>query len=492
MSKLNKSFSFLYKISSLFIFLLAIYFGSQYISSRTGQNQPTPSKATYDSNDLEVNSSHPHFWPVAGVNHVGKWMKLVPANGEITNLLVWSGPLNKLLSGDRFVVYHQFTNNPITKYGARKIEEWEEWNRSEFGSLRFGGRLAEPISPHFYLSWMNGWADVGSGSVAGTMYQDSNCTQLGIHYPGIKFGNKLEVWAKGTSNDGQYPQFEILINDVKVATYTVTSTLVKYSFEMYWKWQFTASEVKIRFINDAPGRDLFVDRIEIDGVKYQANDPQTYTSASGSSGYNNSNWLYSNGYFHFNHLEYSSLNNKSYGSNVCNSGWSYAVNGGTYIATYLRETFGPANTDYRIQRCNRDIPESSFLATNRICREAPYVARVDQRYGGGANNGCEAVVYAWGYQEVPSGTTLLGKPYDNANKSWKYWMRNGELVYAGYASINDLKIHAPRDNEFWINACGSTWNTARKTYYTGRYRLSPYDYIDDGTDNRPQSIYIGE
>lgn len=450
---------------------------------------------TYDGNDLETNASHPHFWSVGGADFVGKMYKLAPADGSYTHLWAWSGTLDKLKDDDRFVVYQQFTNDAVKGTGI--IEEWEEWERSSMGGLRWGGRVAQPQKHYFYFSWMDPWVDTENISAAKTFYQDTSCTQLGSHFPGANVGSRIDVYAKGTYAGGGYPQFQLMVTDKVMKTFTVTSSLAKYSYTFDPNWLIAGKDVKVQFINDyydsvnKQDRNLYVDRIEIDGVRYYSSDPSsphvystgTWSSSNGCGpGYKNSGWLHCNGYLHFTHMNWVSLNYKEYGGS-CQTGWNYSKNSGLYLATYLREYFGPANSGSRAVRCDRDIPSGTYSVANKICKTAPHVARVDQRYGGGGNSGCEAAIYAWGYPEI-----------DTDSKNWKYWMRNGEIAWAGYAQ-QYTGIKSPQDNNFWLGFCDNVWfqkvpNT-RKQYYTGRYRLYPYDYIDDGTTSNPTRIYTG-
>jgi hypothetical protein len=97
---------------------------------------------------------------------------------------------------------------------------------------------------------------------------------------------------------------ELLIDDVVVATYTVTGTLTNYAYFPDSKID-DPSRIKVRFINDRGPRNLRVDYITINGTIHQTEASTTYSTGTWSAdtgcgdGYKQSEWLHCNGYFHY-------------------------------------------------------------------------------------------------------------------------------------------------------------------------------------------------
>ncbi len=107
-------------------------------------------------------------------------------------------------------------------------------------------------------------------------------------------GSQIDIYAAGTPAVGVYPNIELLIDDVVVKTFFgVGSTFGPGFFEtLKYTHRDTVlpSQIKVRFINDyydaltGDNRDAFIDRISIDGVDYQSEDPSVYSEGSWSVG----------------------------------------------------------------------------------------------------------------------------------------------------------------------------------------------------------------
>jgi type II secretory pathway pseudopilin PulG len=119
--------------------------------------------------------------------------------------------------------------------------------------------------------------------------------------------SEIFIYAQGTRLDGIYPHMELRIDDLTVAAWDVTSSLQAYSYTH--SETVTSSRVKVAFTNDdykpPQDRNLLVDRIEIDSVIYQSEDPSVYSvgawdSATGCDpGYKQKELLACNGYFQY-------------------------------------------------------------------------------------------------------------------------------------------------------------------------------------------------
>lgn len=157
--------------------------------------------------------------------------------------------------------------------------------------------------------------------------------------------------------------------------------------------------------------------------------------------------------------------------------------GGGYVAAQLVELWGEPMTQQRQESCDNTangIPAGASLAGNTICKISPYVGVVYQRYllgpeapGKPAAVGCEAVLYAWGYQE----------PQNPASgQDYQAWFRNGELRWTRWHELsrftdpNDLP--APDDHAWWNEQCQNAWNEQANWVYSGTFRAGKTVYND--------------
>lgn len=121
-------------------------------------------------------------------------------------------------------------------------------------------------------------------------------------------GSLLQVYARGEEGD---EQFEVLVNDQIAGRFVAASEWQRYSVAT--QQPVAPHQVKIRFINDryepsrGIDRNLIVDCITIDGTAYQTEAPDVYSTGTWTSsdgvrpGYRQSEWLHTDGYFHFDH-----------------------------------------------------------------------------------------------------------------------------------------------------------------------------------------------
>ncbi len=126
-------------------------------------------------------------------------------------------------------------------------------------------------------------------------------------------GSVITVYAAGIPALGVYPNMNLLINDVVVATFTNVDgngNIPTYKPYTYTHASaVTGAQVKVLFTNDAYAgddndRNLRVDRITIDGVTYQSEDVRVYSTGADpgpgcAPGYQVTEWLNCNGYFQY-------------------------------------------------------------------------------------------------------------------------------------------------------------------------------------------------
>lgn len=160
-----------------------------------------------------------------------------------------------------------------------------------------------PAGPNFFEP-----ASFFSGNTEGT-----NFTGLGFfethltRYSAISKNNStLNIRAYGTKGDGIYPQMDILVDDKKVKSFSTNGNLTDYSYTH--PFSINAEQIKVRFSNDyyqpPEDRNLYIDRITLNGSMYQSEADTTYSTGSwGSNGcvpsFKKSEWLNCNGYFHY-------------------------------------------------------------------------------------------------------------------------------------------------------------------------------------------------
>jgi len=160
---------------------------------------------------------------------------------------------------------------------------------------------------------------------------------------------------------------------------------------------------------------------------------------------------------------------------------------------YIYRTFLPNespsvwNTMARVSKCDTEFPadltdpNDPLLVANRICKTAPNVGIVDQRYlifspsdqypGQDWVVGCERVVYTWGYAK------------DSGN-SYKKFFRNGELKWKLWGDINGSgarsSSHIDKDDDGqWEQYCRFDINS-RTAIYSGTYKLTNTLKNDNG------------
>jgi hypothetical protein len=146
---------------------------------------------------------------------------------------------------------------------------------------------------------------------------------------------------------------------------------------------------------------------------------------------------------------------------------------------------------------NVEDPTPTDVAYN-ICLDAPHVEVVYQVYWREAVDeehpaalGCEAVVYASGYQQPPPSLPL----WSVGSRSLKEWFRNGELRFSAYMGLGLEEIGNPPPPEsayaqYWIDVCDPAFSQGHDPehppvdnyFYTGIYQLDD----DDGTTRRYQ------
>jgi len=202
------------------------------------------------------------------------------------------------------------------------------------------------------------------------------------------------------------------------------------------------------------------------------------------------------------------------GDSDCNSGLLYPVtnqsqtftvtslavfiNGkcakGGYAFAKLDELWGEALSAERIKACDeplKGVPARESSIANQICKSSPYVGVVYQGYAWASRPnddskptlGCEAVLYAWGWE----------KPIGPANgQNYMAWNRNGMLRFSHWLGIWDRNtVPDSNDMAWWIPQCNRGWSEIGNVVYSGQYVIGETLYTDTIlNDNLNQKIYL--
>jgi len=120
------------------------------------------------------------------------------------------------------------------------------------------------------------------------------------------YSSTIDIYAAGASS----PTMVLSINDTNVSTYQGVGgsysnrQFIKYTY--VYQGLLTGEQVKVMFTNDAAGRDLWVDKIVINGIAYETESSSTYSTGVYTSGkcqsqggYFKNEKLSCNGYFRY-------------------------------------------------------------------------------------------------------------------------------------------------------------------------------------------------
>ena len=165
-----------------------------------------------------------------------------------------------------------------------------------------------------------------------------------------------------------------------------------------------------------------------------------------------------------------------------NDSWGECIGGG-YVAAHLSELWGEPLSQKRLILCDNPVngvPANLSPVGNTICKISPYVGIIYQRYNFSAPNdteipgvGCEAVLYAWGWEEPRS---------PDSGQVYQSWFRNGELRftrwYGLYSHVTPGNPPAPDDHAWWNSLCQNAWTEEGNWLYTGIFRAGNAEYTD--------------
>ncbi len=156
--------------------------------------------------------------------------------------------------------------------------------------------------------------------------------------------------------------------------------------------------------------------------------------------------------------------------------------GGGYVLTKLDEEWGTPLSEERVVFCDNPrtgIPASENALGNAVCKMSPHVGRAQQRYAFGAvpgkavGVGCEVVIYAWGWDHQPVGTT--------SGQDYEAYFRNGELRFSRYYGLGSFAqgtMPDVFDDAWWNPKCDLAWTGITNAVYSGVFKIGSTVYTD--------------
>jgi hypothetical protein len=219
--------------------------------------------------------------------------------------------------------------NGVNKTGSIHVPntgDWDTWTTVTIPNvtLQSGIQIMKVVwDTNGTTGWVGNinWINVVSGSVATptpTVAPTPIPTLTPVITPAptpvVDSGSVVTIYAAGTASSGVYPTMSLMINGITVKTFNDVrgnpSTRSFQTFSYSSPTKVALNTVRVYFQNDKNGgstndRNLVIDKINIDGLDYQTENPSTFSTGTWTSGksctdgYKKSEWLMCKGYFQY-------------------------------------------------------------------------------------------------------------------------------------------------------------------------------------------------
>ncbi|MEA3357015.1 MAG: carbohydrate-binding domain-containing protein [Patescibacteria group bacterium] len=196
-------------------------------------------------------------------------------------------------------------NTPPQVVSVNPSSGWSGTETDELGEL--GTLVCDDHNPQTFTvtySDVDGASDISNVA----LWIDNEALSVSLLHDSmrgmLRKGSRIRIYAEGTPFDGEYATMQLLIDNEVVRTFTNVGL---YNFYDYTHGSFvTASQIRVKFANEkydpASGQDrnLRVDKIVLDGVTYQTEDPSTSTNDCCPLTHGRAEWLCCpDGYFQY-------------------------------------------------------------------------------------------------------------------------------------------------------------------------------------------------
>jgi endo-1,4-beta-xylanase len=279
----------------------------------------------------------------SGINNILCRKGLRPGSKQQT--ITYSANYNP--SGNSYLCVYGWTRSPLVEYYI--VESWGSWRppgASSMGTVTTDGgtydiyrtqRVNQPSidgTATFYQYWsvrtskrtsgtvtfanhIAAWAARGMNlgnlyevSLTVEGYQSSGSANVTSMSMGTSSGggggggggsNTIVVRARGTNGS---ESIQLQVNNTTIQTWTLSTTMQNYTATTS-----STGGINVRFANDATGRDVQVDYIQVNGSTRQAENQSTNTGVyqNGQCGGSNSEWMHCNGYIGFGNVTAASV-----------------------------------------------------------------------------------------------------------------------------------------------------------------------------------------
>ena len=176
----------------------------------------------------------------------------------------------------------------VTSNVGWTVSDNQSWLSTSLAGGSNNGSFQISVIANTEASSRTGTVTVTGGGITRTI----TITQAGTS--GGSGSNTIVVRARGTNGS---ETIQLQVNNTTISTWTLTTSMANYSATTS-----ATGGVNVRFNNDANGRDVQVDYIQVNGTTRQAESQTVNTGAylNGScGGGSNSEWLHCNGYIGF-------------------------------------------------------------------------------------------------------------------------------------------------------------------------------------------------